>query len=81
VELSTPQRNAIFRSIDDAGLDARDFEWIDDGSAKGAALGHRLAVRYTGEPFRTRDRPRFNAWIEVDSWHGWAGPEPWPVDA
>jgi PPOX class probable F420-dependent enzyme len=41
----------------------------------------RLAIRYTGEPFRTRDRRRFSAWIEVDSWHGWSGPEPWPVDA
>ena len=40
-----------------------------------------LAVRYTGEPFRTRDRRRFSAWIELDSWHGWSGPEPWPVDA
>jgi PPOX class probable F420-dependent enzyme len=40
----------------------------------------RLAVRYTGEPFRTRDRRRFSAWVEVDAWHGWAGPGPWPVD-
>jgi PPOX class probable F420-dependent enzyme len=39
----------------------------------------RLAVRYTGEPFRTRDRRRFSAWVEVDMWHGWAGPQPWPV--
>ncbi len=41
----------------------------------------RLAVRYTGEPFRTRDAHRFSAWIEVDAWHGWAGPGPWPVDS
>jgi PPOX class probable F420-dependent enzyme len=41
----------------------------------------RLAVRYTGEPFRTRDRRRFSAWVEVDAWHGWAGPQPWPVDS
>jgi PPOX class probable F420-dependent enzyme len=40
----------------------------------------RLSVRYTGEPFRTRDRRRFSAWVEVDAWHGWAGPGPWPVD-
>jgi hypothetical protein len=39
----------------------------------------RLAVRYTGEPFRTRDRRRFSAWVEVDTWHGWAGAQPWPV--
>jgi PPOX class probable F420-dependent enzyme len=39
----------------------------------------RLAVRYTGDPFRTRDRRRFSAWVEVDTWHGWAGAQPWPV--
>lgn len=41
----------------------------------------RLAVRYTGEPFRTRDRRRFSAWIEVDTWHGWVGPGPWTLDS
>jgi PPOX class probable F420-dependent enzyme len=41
----------------------------------------RLAVRYTGEPFRTRDARRFSAWIDVDAWHGWAGPGPWPLDS
>lgn len=40
-----------------------------------------LAVRYTGAPFRTRDRRRFTAWIEVDAWHAWAGAQPWQVDA
>jgi PPOX class probable F420-dependent enzyme len=41
----------------------------------------RLAVRYTGEPFRTRDRRRLSAWVEVDTWHGWAGAHAWPVDS
>jgi PPOX class probable F420-dependent enzyme len=40
----------------------------------------RLAVRYTGRPFRRRDRRRFSAWVEVDAWHGWAGGGPWPTD-
>jgi PPOX class probable F420-dependent enzyme len=31
----------------------------------------RLALRYTGKPFRNRDAKRFNAWIEIDRWHGW----------
>ena len=31
----------------------------------------RLAVRYTGQPFRTRDRKRFSAWMEPERWHGW----------
>jgi PPOX class probable F420-dependent enzyme len=41
----------------------------------------RLSVRYSGEPFRRRDRRRFSAWVAVDRWHGWAGPTAWPVDS
>ncbi len=39
----------------------------------------RLAVHYTGESFRTRDRRRYSAWIEVESWHGWDGSHPSPA--
>ena len=38
----------------------------------------RLAFRYTGEPFRMRDRRRFSAWMSVEAWHGWEGSHPWP---
>jgi PPOX class probable F420-dependent enzyme len=31
----------------------------------------RLAVRYTGRPFRTRDAKRVSAWLEPDRWHEW----------
>ena len=31
----------------------------------------RLARRYTGQPFRTRDRRRVSAWMEPERWHGW----------
>jgi PPOX class probable F420-dependent enzyme len=31
----------------------------------------RLALRYTGLPFRTRDRRRVSAWMEPERWHGW----------
>jgi PPOX class probable F420-dependent enzyme len=31
----------------------------------------RLAIRYTGQPFRTRDRKRVSAWLEPERWHGW----------
>ena len=31
----------------------------------------RLALRYTGQPFRTRDRRRVSAWMEPERWHGW----------
>ena len=37
-----------------------------------------LARRYTGEPFRTRDRRRYSAWIKVEAWHAWDGSHPWP---
>jgi PPOX class probable F420-dependent enzyme len=39
----------------------------------------RLALRYSGKTFRTRDRRRFSAWIEVQAWHGWDGAHPWPI--
>jgi len=31
----------------------------------------RLSVRYMGAPYSDRTSPRTNAWMEVDSWHGW----------
>lgn len=36
----------------------------------------RLAIRYTGRPYRDRDRRRVSAWIEIDSWHSWARTPP-----
>jgi PPOX class probable F420-dependent enzyme len=29
----------------------------------------RLAVRYTGRPFRSRDAKRVSAWLQPDRWH------------
>jgi len=37
----------------------------------------RLAVRYTGRPFRRRDSPRVSAWLEPERWHAWSGGGPW----
>ena len=37
----------------------------------------RLARHYSGQAFPMRDRPRVNGWIEINSWHAWAGAEPW----
>ena len=31
----------------------------------------RLALRYTGRGFRTRDRKRVSAWLEPQRWHVW----------
>jgi PPOX class probable F420-dependent enzyme len=36
----------------------------------------RLAIRYTGSPFRRRDEKRVSAWFEPERWHGWAGAGP-----
>lgn len=38
----------------------------------------RLAIRYTGAPFRRRDARRYSAWMTVEAWHGWEGGQPWP---
>jgi PPOX class probable F420-dependent enzyme len=37
----------------------------------------RLAVRYTGNPFRRRDSARVSAWLEPERWHAWSGGGPW----
>lgn len=34
----------------------------------------RLALRYNGEPFRTRDQERWNAWLLPARWHTWPLP-------
>jgi len=31
----------------------------------------RLSQHYRGQPYKTRDRPRVNAWIQVEHWHAW----------
>ena len=38
---------------------------------EGLADIDRLAMHYTGKPYRNRERGRVSAWIEVDRWHGW----------
>jgi PPOX class probable F420-dependent enzyme len=38
---------------------------------EGLADIDRLALRYTGQAYLTRDSPRVSAWIEVERWHGW----------
>jgi PPOX class probable F420-dependent enzyme len=37
----------------------------------------RLAVRYTGHPYRRRDGKRVSAWLEPERWHGWSSGEHW----
>ncbi|HXY86399.1 MAG TPA: PPOX class F420-dependent oxidoreductase [Gaiellaceae bacterium] len=33
----------------------------------------RLALRYTGKPYRDRSRNSVSAWLEPAQWYGWAG--------
>lgn len=37
----------------------------------------RIARHYTGDPYARREQDRVSAWIEVESWYGWAGGTPW----
>jgi PPOX class probable F420-dependent enzyme len=37
----------------------------------------RLAIRYTGRPYRNRERKRVSAWLEPERWHGWSGGRAW----
>jgi PPOX class probable F420-dependent enzyme len=37
----------------------------------------RISTHYTGNPYSARDRGRVSGWIDVDSWHAWAGGKPW----
>lgn len=36
----------------------------------------RLAIRYTGSPFRNRMSPRVSAWMRPERWHQWPRPSP-----
>ena len=31
----------------------------------------RISAHYTGHQYPNRERTRYSAWIEIDSWHGW----------
>ena len=34
----------------------------------------RIAVRYTGKPYRNRTSPRVSAWMRPERWHQWPRP-------
>jgi hypothetical protein len=65
VSLTVVDRHDWYRHVTLAGAVA---EMYDD---EGLAEIDRLAYRYTGEAYKTRDSPRVSAWILVQSWHGW----------
>jgi PPOX class probable F420-dependent enzyme len=49
-------------------------EIADDDDLSGI---DRLSTHYMGNPYSARDQKRVNAWIEVESWYGWAGGASW----
>jgi len=53
-------------------LQGRVVEITDDVDLAGI---DRLSRLYNGEPYPTRDRPRVDAWIEIDRWHAWGWPK------
>ncbi|MDX6697674.1 MAG: hypothetical protein QOE65_1071 [Solirubrobacteraceae bacterium] len=55
-------------------LRGRAVEISDDDTLEGI---DRLSRHYTGDPYARPDQKRVNAWIEVESWYGWATGEPW----
>jgi PPOX class probable F420-dependent enzyme len=55
-------------------LRGRVTEIADDADLEGI---DSLARHYTGAAYPRRQNPRVNAWIEVESWYGWAGGAPW----
>ena len=51
-------------------LQGRVTELTEDTDLSGI---DRLSTHYGGRPYPDRDHQRFNAWIEIDRWHGWGG--------
>ncbi|HEY3506878.1 MAG TPA: PPOX class F420-dependent oxidoreductase [Actinocatenispora sp.] len=49
-------------------LQGRVAEMAEDTDLSGI---DSLSRHYTGKAYPTRDRRRVNAWIEIESWHGW----------
>ena len=46
-------------------------EVVEMHGDEGLADIDRLARRYTGAEYQTRDSPRTTAWVRIDRWHGW----------
>ena len=71
ISLTVLDKDVWYRQVT---LRGRVVEIADDDGLAGI---DRLARHYTGEPYTRREDPRVNAWIEVESWYGWAGGAPW----
>jgi PPOX class probable F420-dependent enzyme len=71
VSLTILDKDVWYRQLT---LRGRVTEIADDDGLEGI---DRLARHYTGNDYARRADPRVNAWIEVESWYGWAGGAPW----
>jgi len=49
-------------------LDGHVAELVDDERLEDI---DRLALHYTGRPFRDREHRRVSAWVEIERWHAW----------
>ena len=65
VALTVIDREEPYRHISLLG------EVVEIHDDSGLADIDRLALRYTGAPYETRDSERVSAWVRVDRWHGW----------
>jgi PPOX class probable F420-dependent enzyme len=65
VSVTVLDRDDWYRHIT---LSGRVVEIHDD---VGLADIDRLAYRYIGEAYKTRDSARVSAWVAVERWHGW----------
>lgn len=65
VAITVLDRDDPYRHISLLGV----VEEIHDD--EGLADIDRLARRYTGEPYATRDSARTTAWVRIERWHGW----------
>lgn len=74
-------RLAWMRRNPNVSLTVLDADWYRHVSLYGEVVSieddpdqadiDRLAIRYTGRPFRNRKVKRVSAWIELRGWHGW----------
>jgi PPOX class probable F420-dependent enzyme len=75
VSLTVMDTDSWYRHVSIIG---RVAELADDSDLSGI---DRLSTHYLGNPYGQRDRPRVNAWIEIERWHTWEAGRPMGVES
>jgi PPOX class probable F420-dependent enzyme len=75
VSLTVMDTDSWYRHVSIIG---RVAEVADDSDLSGI---DRLSTQYLGNPYGQRDRPRVNAWIEIERWHTWEGGGPMDAES